>query len=623
MDIDYKKLGFKCGIEIHQQLNTHKLFCSCPSLIRDDPPDIRVVRRMRAVAGELGNVDPAALHEFLRDRTLLYEAYSDSTCLVELDEEPPHPLNKEALMVVLEVSALLHARVVDEVHVMRKTVIDGSNTSGFQRTMLVAQGGWIETSKGKVGIDTICLEEDAARIIGEENGKIIYRLDRLGIPLAEIATDASIKDPQHAREVAEKLGQILRQTGKVKRGLGTIRQDINVSISGGARIEAKGVQDLKQISKIVENEVRRQAKLIKIKAELENRKAKSSDLKDLYLELTEELRKDKRAWLKKKFDGGERAFAVKLPGFAEILGTELMTDHRFGTELSQVAKAKAGIGGILHSDEQFDQDVKKAIEQNLTVGANDGWVIVVASSDIAKKALAAIVFRAKQAFIGVPEETRMAEGDKTAYMRPLPGSARMYPETDERYEKISTKLLDEIDGNLPESFEEKKKRFEALGLSTEMANQIVHSQKTEIIEKQIRQFPEVSPVVIASVNTSLLKEAEKRFGAEPNLFDEKHAAQLVVCISNHSTSLSSIPEIIAESSKNPKQSIKNIIKEKGLGIVSGKKLGELVNEVLEENNDLVKKIGEKAIGPLTGKIMAKIQGRADANEVKELLRKKL
>jgi Glu-tRNA(Gln) amidotransferase subunit E-like FAD-binding protein len=258
MELDYTKLGFKCGIEIHQQLDTHKLFCNCQSIVRDNNPDIVVKRRLRAVAGETGTVDKAAAYEKSKDKEFIYEACSTSTCLVELDEEPPHDPNSEALEIALEISLLLNAKIVDEIQFMRKTVIDGSNVSGFQRTALVAQDGYVETSKGKVNIPIICLEEEAAKKLGAKDEYVKYRLDRLGIPLVEIGTDASIKDPEHAKEVSEKLGMILRSTGKVKRGLGTIRQDVNVSIKQGARTEIKGFQDLKSIPKVIEYEIKRQ-----------------------------------------------------------------------------------------------------------------------------------------------------------------------------------------------------------------------------------------------------------------------------------------------------------------------------------------------------------------------------
>ncbi len=276
MNLDYKSLGLKAGLEIHQQLNTHKLFCNCSSLLRDDTPDIVITRKLTAVAGEMGEIDIAALHEREKSLTFNYEIYNDTTCLVELDEEPPHPVNEEALKIALEVALLLNAKPVEEIQVMRKTVIDGSNTSGFQRTALIARNGFIQTKSGRVNIPTICLEEDSAKIIKQEKDSITYRLDRLGIPLVEIATSPDIHSPEQAKEVAEYLGMVLRSTGKVKRGLGTIRQDVNVSIEKGARIEIKGVQDLRSIPKVIEKEAERQFLLLKKNEKLHNEVRKAN-----------------------------------------------------------------------------------------------------------------------------------------------------------------------------------------------------------------------------------------------------------------------------------------------------------------------------------------------------------
>jgi Glu-tRNA(Gln) amidotransferase subunit E-like FAD-binding protein len=269
MEIDYEKIGFKAGLEVHQQLETHKLFCNCPSLVNDESkPDIIIKRKIRAVAGETGEVDKAAAFEKARARTFIYEACKTSSCLVELDEEPPHDVNEEALNFALEIALLLNAKPVDKIQFMRKTVIDGSNVSGFQRTALIATDGFIETSKGKVNIPTICLEEEAAKKISDNGNEVTYRLDRLGVALVEIATDASIKDNEHAKECASIIGMILRSTGKVKRGIGTIRQDVNVSIAGKQRVEIKGFQELKSIPIVIENEVKRQVELKESKPEV-------------------------------------------------------------------------------------------------------------------------------------------------------------------------------------------------------------------------------------------------------------------------------------------------------------------------------------------------------------------
>ena len=267
-EIDYGKIGLKCGLEIHQQLNTDKLFCNCPSLLRKDEPDFIVKRKLHAIAGESGEVDTAVRYHALLDREFFYQGY-DTTCLVELDESPPREINKEALKIAIQVSLLLNAKIFPITQIMRKTVIDGSNTSGFQRTVVIAYGGFVETSYGRVGIDSICLEEDSARIIQTEKGKAVYRLDRLGIPLIEIATSPDIKNPEQAKEAALQIGKILRSCN-VKRGIGTIRQDVNISVRNGKRIEIKGVQDPDLIKKAVEIEAKRQLDMIKNKKEFDS-----------------------------------------------------------------------------------------------------------------------------------------------------------------------------------------------------------------------------------------------------------------------------------------------------------------------------------------------------------------
>lgn len=266
--MDYYSLGFKCGLEIHRQMETHKLFCKCPSITNTNKVDYTIKRKLKASAGELGKIDIAAKYEELKDKTFIYEVNKETSCLVELDESPPEELNQEALKVALQVALLTNAKILDEIQIMRKVVLDGSNVSSFQRTALIAVNGSIKTSKGEVKIPTICLEEEAAKKIKQDEKTVTYNLDRLGIPLIEIATDSDIKDPEHAKETAEIIGMILKSTGKFKSGLGSIRQDVNVSIKGHPRVELKGFQDLRGIPKTVENEIKRQLDNLKTKKEL-------------------------------------------------------------------------------------------------------------------------------------------------------------------------------------------------------------------------------------------------------------------------------------------------------------------------------------------------------------------
>ncbi|MBW3023191.1 Glu-tRNA(Gln) amidotransferase subunit GatE, partial [Candidatus Woesearchaeota archaeon] len=337
MIVNYEKFGLKCGIEIHQQLNTKKLFCNCPSVLRDDEPHFVVKRTLRAVAGELGEVDVAAAYEMMKGRHFNYEGYSDTTCLVEFDEAPPAPMNNEALTAAIQISTLLNAKPADEIQVMRKTVVNGSNTTGFQRTALIARNGFLETKNGKVNIQTICVEEEAAREIRKDEESVTFRLDRLGIPLVEVVTGPEIKTPEHCKEVAEKIGMIVRSTGKAKRGIGTIRQDINVSIAEGNRVEIKGAQELHLLPKLIEMEIIRQINLLEIKKELERKFAKKTkiEIKDIT-----NVFKNTGAELIKKALALENGsvMAIPVPFFSKLIGKELQTGRRLGTEFSDRAK---------------------------------------------------------------------------------------------------------------------------------------------------------------------------------------------------------------------------------------------------------------------------------------------
>lgn len=265
-EINYKKLGLKVGLELHHQLDTRKLFCECSSAMKERFPTLTIKRKLHVVPSELGKVDLAAQFEYLRDRTFYYQIFPNETCLVETDSEPPHPINQEALHVALQIALLFNCQTIpDELHVMRKLVLDGSNTTSFQRSVIVGLNGWITYKTKKVPIAQICLEEDAAAIVKEEDGKVTYRLNRLGIPLVEISTGTlEGYTPEEIQEIAYLMGILCRSTSKTKAGIGSIRQDINISIGKGARVEIKGVQELGMIAKIIENEVKRQLSLKKV-----------------------------------------------------------------------------------------------------------------------------------------------------------------------------------------------------------------------------------------------------------------------------------------------------------------------------------------------------------------------
>ena len=390
--MNYEKVGLKCGIEIHQQLDTCKLFCSCGTTMQQAPRS-EITRKLRAVVGELGEVDPAAAQEAMKGKSFVYRAYDEESCLVEADEEPPHGLNSQALDIALTVAGMLNCDMPDEVHVMRKTVIDGSNTTGFQRTVLVGFNGSLDTDNGRVGITNVCLEEDAAQILERRDGETVYGLDRLGIPLVEIGTDPDIRTPGQAKEVAQKIGMMLRSTGKVKRGLGTIRQDVNISIRGGARVEIKGAQELNMIPALVEQEVLRQQKLIELRGQLKPLKAEVHDATHIFSKSESRITR------------GKNVYAAVATGLGGKLRTMLTPTRTLGNEIAAYVRVRTGTKGFIHSDEDLGKYglVKEfgQLRKELKAGNDDALIIVSGDKKTSLFVVEAIADRVSQFLSGV------------------------------------------------------------------------------------------------------------------------------------------------------------------------------------------------------------------------------
>ncbi len=621
MAIDYARVGLKAGLEIHQQLDTTtKLFCKCPTVLREKK-DARYsfIRYLRASRSELGEVDEAARAEAGYNRTFIYKAY-DTTCLVESDEEPPCELNPEAIDIALEIALMLNMNVVDEIHTMRKIVIDGSNTCGFQRTALIATDGWLATEEGRVRVDSLCLEEDAAQKIEEtEDGCVVYSLDRLGIPLVEIGTAPDIQTPEQARKVAEQIGMILRSTGRVKRGLGTIRQDINISIDGGARVEIKGVQNLRMIGEIVTNEVKRQLKLMELSRLLNDRGSRVEhrivDLSDIFRDTAS--RVIRRA--------GGLVYGACLRGFAGIPGTELQPGRRFGSELADFA-ARYGTG-LMHTDELPAYGITDAeiARMRSVFDASDSDCIVIVAADNrlrAENALRAVLNRAEEAMRGIPEETRRALPDgSSAYMRPLPGAARMYPETDVPPVEISTLRLKEISSQLPETFEQRIMRYRRqFGLNDELASKIARSSNCNLFEAVVESC-EVSPTLVARTLTDTMVEL-MREGVELDNLTERHILDIFRLLAANEFGKEAIPDIMRFIASNPDRTIERAVEELDLR-ASIADVERFIADTVALKRDFILERGERAVGPLMGIVMREFRGKVDGKELNMMLRAKV
>ena len=646
------KLGFMCGIEVHQQLATGKLHSRQPGDLYDVTMDTlpedwpRFSRKLRAARGEGGKIDIAARFETRRNRSFEY-VQSPNSGLIELDDQPPLTHDESALDIALTTSALLNAKPVSLLQTMRKTVVDGSNTSGFQRTTLISTGGTLETSSDPVGISVLCLEEDSARKLdtyATDTGEcVIYNLDRLGLPLIEIATDPDVKTPEHAKETSIALGRTLRQTRRVRRGLGSIRQDLNVSIACGDRIEIKGCQDLNWIPRIIKLEMARQLHFYRLANTLRDQLSLPALPSDRRLDdaSTEVSVRDKVAQAlplqltdvtevfadcesKMVVNGLQKSYtmlALPLPGLAGKIGTKQLDSEgsqlpRLGRELAGAAKL-AGVKGVFHSDELPAYGIEisnvESVRKALKLSDDDGFVLCLAPKWQAELALESVLLRARAAWHRIPQEVRNVvikkgapDDGTTAPMRPLPGGARMYPETDIPAQTIDSQKWQSIIDNLPMTDSQRQTRMNQFDVSADQKDQILARELDDVFVEYQGGLPAKAWAAVLLENdeidprlSSLVLSAK-----EAGEITREAINDVIAHFAGH------IPEI---------SDIISYAEQHGLKPADESELGDIIAAVVAERLDFVKERGMGAIGPLMGVVMQQA-GAADGKAVSALLK---
>ncbi|MCP8308010.1 MAG: Glu-tRNA(Gln) amidotransferase subunit GatE [archaeon] len=623
--IDYKNIGLKVGLEIHQQLATkNKLFCHCEKF-QSDEFEFSFNRRLRPTQSEMGQVDPAAMFEFKKGKVINYHANRGSSCLVEADEEPPHDLNMEAVESALIVALALRSNIVDELHTMRKIVIDGSNTTGFQRTIIVALGGLLKTKNRDVPVQTICLEEDAARLVGDHDVYREYYLDRLCVPLVEIALAPVEGSPEEIQEIALSLGRLLRATRRVARGLGTIRQDVNISIKGGKVVEVKGIQKLDLISKIIEFEALRQKGLMEIKSELEKIGVKSEDIGSP-LDVTKIFKDTECELIEKAVEKDGIVLAVRLKGFSGLLEYEPYPDIRLGKEMAELVRFY-GLGGIFHSDELPSYGIKMneidSLKKLLEISNKDAFILLAGPKDNIFDAMMALIERAKDALQGVPYETRGPTPDsKTRFIRPRPGPARMYPETDMPPIPITKELLLKLEKEVPKPWEEQIEDYVSkYGLSYKLALKVFDSEYSEIFEI-ITSKTKIQPSFIAATLTETLVSLS-RAGFDINRLDENDLIELFLRLDEGRISKEALPQVLEVLLKGEARRIEDAIKKLGIVTISEDELSQIVEKIVQESKELIKERGERSFSILMGKVMNIVRGRVDGAKVGAILKKRI
>jgi len=623
-EIDFEKIGLKVGLEVHQQLDTSKkLFCKCRPIESDEYTE-KFSRRLRTAKSELGELDPAALFEKTKSKKINYYANSQSSCLVEKDEEPPHDLDHDAKNISLLISSMLESKIFSEIHVMRKTVIDGSNTTGFQRTMLVSQGGNLKVNGKKIGVQAVCLEEDAAKLLKDEQNERNYSLDRLGVPLVEIALEPVSTKPSEVKEIALTLGRLLRVTRMVKRGIGSIRQDVNISVMNSGVVEVKGVQQLDQLEKIIGYEAKRQHGLILIAEKLKKLSITISN-EDVF-DVTEVLKDCESKIIQKALKSKAKIKAIRIRNFSGMFGFEPYPGIRLGKEIGQLVRF-FGIGGVFHSDELPNYGINDPyvdkIKKYLELVDVDGFLIIAGEDPKLDYAIDSIIKRIQDATDGVPAETRgVTQDGETIFLRPRPGASRMYPETDIPSISVLPEEIKLARENIPKSWDDSIAEIQKkYNLNSQLSEQIFDSEYMELFEK-ICENKKNSTNFVASILCSTITNLQRK-GFDALLLKPEHITELFELLADDKIPKESLEIIFENIMSGKSDTVSDAIQSTAVTSMNEGELNAILDEIIQKNMELVKELGENAITTLMGIAMKQVRGKASGQTVNVLLRKKI
>ncbi|MDZ7338513.1 MAG: Glu-tRNA(Gln) amidotransferase subunit GatE [candidate division KSB1 bacterium] len=516
--IDYHALGLKVGVEIHQQLlTTRKLFCRCPAGRYSTTHRAEVLRHMRPTLSEMGTYDGTALMEFKTKKNVVYLLDPESVCTYEIDDTPPFLVNQEALEIALQIALTLDCKIIDELHVARKQYLDGSIPTGFQRTMVVGIDGAIPYNGRTIRILQVNLEEDACREVSDIGHTITFRTDRLGMPLAEIITGPDMHTPQEVADVIRLISAAVRATGKVRRGIGSVRQDVNVSITGGTRCEIKGVPKIGLIPPLVHYEAVRQRQLLELRDAMRLRGLFPGSLRYEIHKLNDVFAHSAFEPFRQAVERGEVVRGIKLVGLRGLLSHPVGAGRTFADELAGRVRVIACLDRppiLIHTD-AFPhypgwEAEYAAVRERFHMSVQDAVCICHGNDADTNTAVDEIRARVAEATEGVPNETRQVlPGGGTDFERILPGPDRMYPDTDHPPTKITAERLAKLRELIPEKPWDRLARYRAMGLSPALAAQMVASPHAPLFERAVKEGP-LPPVTIASLLLCRLPALRRR-----------------------------------------------------------------------------------------------------------------
>ena len=629
---DYAAFGLKCGLEVHQQLLTDtKLFCRCPAGHYNDEYDAEILRHMRPTLSELGEYDGTALMEKKTRKNIYYRLNHETVCTYEFDDTPPFFISDQALDIALEIGLLLRLNMVSELHIARKQYLDGSIPTGFQRTTIVGVSGWLPYKDRRIHVRQLGLEEDSCREVSDIGHDRVYITDRLGMPLIEVVTEPEMFTPQECAEVCEVIRMLCRSTHKVRRGYGATRQDVNVSVRGGTRIEIKGVPQITRIPRLIYNEARRQCALLEIRDELSRRGVTPATFESCERDVTGLMTKAQYQPIRSALERGLRIRCVTLRGFAGLLNKVTQEHTTFATEFSdriRVIACLTELPNLVQSDtaaETLAARDWKQLRRKARAGERDALLLVWGDEQDARCACEEIANRAREAAAGIPSDTRQAHKDgTTGFERVLPGPQRMYPDTDLPPIEIKAERLERIAAQLPAYVWEREARYRTMKLPADTIIPLCISPRAALFDRIVDDLG-VNPVFTAVVLFQRLK-AMRRAGLQPEYLNDEDLYEVFTAHVDGRLAREGVPAVIEQMLRLPPpqetaaERVASTLDHMGITPLADGQLPaaiEAASAALDESRFPTR---TKTSRYLTGRLMKKLIGRIEGRDLAAAVR---
>jgi glutamyl-tRNA(Gln) amidotransferase subunit E len=631
-DADYAAVGFRCGLEVHQQLLTRsKLFCRCPAGHYSSAYDAEVLRHMRPTLSEMGEYDGTALMEKKTRKNIIYRLHHATVCTYEFDDTPPFFMDEQAIDIAIELALLLRLNLVDELHVARKQYLDGSIPTGFQRTTILGVDGWIPYGDRRIGVRQLGLEEDSCREVCDVGHDRVYLTDRLGMPLVEVVTEPDMRTPREAAEVCTIIGRLLRSTQKVRRGYGATRQDVNVSVSGGTRVEIKGVPQIWRIPRLVYNEASRQLSLLRIRDELRRRGVTEETLRVEHHDVTELLGATPYAPVRSALGAGRRVRCVRLAGFGGLLSEHTQEHTVFAKEFSdrvRVVACLTELPNMAHSDaasESLPARDWQGLRRRMHAAEADALLVVWGDERDTLTAAGEIEIRAREAIRGVPSDTRQALRDGTSgFERVLPGPQRMYPDTDLPPIVLLPQRIERVRQRLPEHVWDVERRFREAGMPLDDAARLSISPLSGLATRALRDHG-LGGALVGVVLSQRLR-AQGRRGLRPQRLSEEALEAILALHASGRLPREGIDRVLVHLLRGPGDGalkapeVATAMQDMGLHRLDGEAAAARVDALVAQIEPRAFPTPQKLQRALMGRLMADLAGRVEGRRVAELVR---